>query len=100
MVDATPIKTLPARPAYVYMVRCGDDSLYTGWSFDPLARFAQHKAGKGARYTRWKGAVALVYIEQLADKQAAMARERALKKLPPARKHALVAAYQTAGRQP
>ena len=46
-----------ARPkaAFVYMVRCTDGTLYTGWSTDPAARLRAHQSGKGARYTRAKG---------------------------------------------
>ena len=90
-----------ARPkaAFVYMVRCTDGTLYTGWSTDPAARLRAHQSGKGARYTRAKGAAALAYVERCADKPAALRREAALKKqLPKAQKERLCAAWAAAGR--
>mgnify|MGYP001835191895 CR=1 FL=1 len=74
------------------MVRCTDGTLYTGWSTDPAARLRAHQSGKGARYTRAKGAAALAY------KPAALRREAALKKLPKAQKERLCAAWAAAGR--
>ena len=90
-----------ARPkaAFVYMVRCTDGTLYTGWSTDPAARLRAHQSGKGARYTRAKGAAALAYVERCADKPAALRREYALKHLPKAQKERLCAAWAAAGRQ-
>lgn len=89
-----------ARPkaAFVYMVRCTDGTLYTGWSTDPAARLRAHQSGKGAKYTRAHGAVALAYVEKCADHRAAMRREAALKKLPKAQKERLCAAWAAAGR--
>lgn len=89
-----------ARPkaAFVYMVRCTDGTLYTGWSTDPAARLRAHQSGKGARYTRAKGAAALAYVEKCADHRAAMRREYALKQLPKAQKECLCAAWAAAGR--
>lgn len=87
-----------ARPkaAFVYMVRCTDGTLYTGWSTDPAARLRAHQSGKGARYTRAKGAAALAYVERCADRRAAMRREYALKQLPKAQKELLCRAWQAA----
>ncbi len=87
-----------ARPkaAFVYMVRCTDGTLYTGWSTDPAARLRAHQSGKGARYTRAKGAAALAYVEKCADHRAAMRREYALKQLPKAQKELLCRAWQAA----
>lgn len=89
-----------ARPkaAFVYMVRCTDGTLYTGWSTDPAARLRAHQSGKGAKYTRAHGAAALAYVEKCADHRAAMRREAALKKLPKAQKERLCAAWAAAGR--
>ena len=84
------------KAAYVYMVRCTDGTLYTGWSTDPAARLRAHQSGKGARYTRAKGAAALAYVERCADKPAALRREAALKKLPKAQKELLCRAWQAA----
>ncbi len=89
-----------ARPkaAFVYMVRCTDGTLYTGWSTDPAARLRAHQSGKGAKYTRAHGAAALAYVEKCADHRAAMRREYALKQLPKAQKERLCAAWAAAGR--
>jgi len=85
------------KAAYVYMVRCVGGQLYTGWTTDPAARLRAHQSGKGARYTRVKGAVSLAYVERCADKSAALRREAALKKLPKAQKKVLCAAWTAAG---
>lgn len=74
---------------FVYMVRCADGSLYTGWALDVAARVRAHNAGRGARYTRARRPVTLVYSEPWPTRAEAMRRERALKKLPRARKLAL-----------
>ena len=71
---------------YVYMLRCADDSLYTGVAADVEKRFAAHKSGRGAKYTRSHPPVAIVYREMCADKGAALRREAAIKKLPRAEK--------------
>ena len=75
---------------FVYIVRCADDTLYTGWTTDVARRVAQHNAGRGARYTRMHRPVTLVYQEEVPDRSAAMRRERAIKKLDRARKERLV----------
>ena len=79
--------------AYVYMLRCRDGSLYTGWTNNVEHRLAMHQQGKGAKYTRGRGPVVLVYTEELEDKQAALRREAALKKLPRQAKLELCATY-------
>ena len=72
---------------YVYMLRCEDGSLYTGIASDVEKRFAMHKSGHGAKYTRSHPPVAVVYCEEpCADKSAALRREAAIKKLPRAKK--------------
>jgi predicted GIY-YIG superfamily endonuclease len=76
---------------HVYILRCGDGSLYTGWTNDLEKRLAAHNSGKGAKYTRGRGPVALVYLEELPDKSSAMKREAAIKKLSRPQKEALVA---------
>ena len=85
----------PARPkpAFVYMVRCTGGQLYTGWTNAPAARLQAHKSGRGARYTRARGAAAFAYVERCADKSAALRREIALKKLTKAQKEALCAGW-------
>jgi len=71
---------------YVYMVRCADDSLYTGVATDIAARIATHNAGKGAKYTRGRRPVVLIYHEPHPDRAAALRRECAIKRLRPAAK--------------
>jgi len=77
---------------YVYIVRCADGTLYTGWTTDVKRRVAQHNAGRGARYTRMHRPVQLVYLEELPDRSAAMRREAMIKKLERSQKEQLVAA--------
>lgn len=67
--------------AYTYMVECGDGSLYTGWTNHLEKRIQNHNQGKGAKYTRSRLPVHLVYYEVFATKQEAMQRECAIKKL-------------------
>lgn len=74
----------------VYMVRCADDSLYTGWTNDLQARTAAHNEGRGAKYTKARLPVALVYYEVLPDKRAALRREWELKHLSRQKKLALL----------
>lgn len=66
---------------YLYVLRCGDGTLYTGITTDVLARFAQHQAGKGAKYTRGRGPLEVVYTEECEDHSAALKRELAVKAL-------------------
>ena len=79
---------------YVYMLSCGDGSLYTGIAADVEKRLRQHQSGTGAKYTRSHLPVTLVYQECLPDKSAALRREYAIKQLPRAKKLQLVEAYQ------
>ena len=66
---------------YVYIIKCGDNSLYTGWTNNLEKRFKDHCEGKGAKYTRGRGPLELVYYEEYEDKILAMRREYAIKKL-------------------
>ncbi|QNM97598.1 GIY-YIG nuclease family protein [Chitinimonas koreensis] len=66
---------------HVYLLRCGDGSLYCGVTNDLDARLAAHNAGRGARYTRSRLPVALAWSEPCADRSAAQKREAAIKKL-------------------
>ena len=75
---------------YVYIVRCADNSLYTGVAKNIQARLAQHNAGTGAKYTRSRCPVILVYTETAVDHGAALRKEYALKRLTPAAKRALI----------
>lgn len=74
----------------VYMLRCADDSLYTGIAKDVTARLDTHNAGKGAKYTRARLPVRLVWSESAEDRSAATKREIELKKLDRRKKLALV----------
>ena len=78
-------------PWYVYILRCGDGTLYTGVTDNVERRLAAHRAGKGAKYTRGRGPLELAYTEQLPDKSAALRREAAIKRLPKQKKEALLA---------
>jgi putative endonuclease len=62
-------------------VECADGTYYTGWAVDPERRVAVHNKGRGARYTRMRLPVKLVYVEQQPDRTTAMKRERAIKKM-------------------
>lgn len=66
---------------FVYILRCGDGTLYTGSTDNIERRLAVHQSGKGAKYTRSRGPLTLVYQEELPDKSAALKREAAIKKL-------------------
>ena len=66
---------------YCYILECADGTYYTGWSTDPKRRMEQHNKGKGARYTKTRRPVKLVYVEPQTDKIAALKRERAIKAL-------------------
>lgn len=74
---------------YVYIVRCNDASLYTGVAKDLERRIGQHNAGTGAKYTRSRLPVTLVYSEPAADRGAALRREIEIKRLPAASKRRL-----------
>ena len=74
----------------VYILRCGDDSLYTGISNDVLARVARHNSGRGARYTRSRLPVKLVWRRGVRDQSAALKLEAKLKKLSRPQKLALI----------
>ena len=74
---------------YVYMARCRDNSLYTGCTDDPNRRLAVHNAGKGAKYTKSRLPVQLVYREECPDKSTALKREYAIKRLTKAEKELL-----------
>ena len=74
---------------FVYIVRCSDGTLYTGWALDVAARLKAHNAGRGAKYTRSRRPVTLLYREILPNRAEAMKRERQIKRLPRAKKLAL-----------
>ena len=74
----------------VYILRCKDGSLYTGWTNDFNKRLEAHNSGKGAKYTRGRGPVVPVYLELFPDKSSATKREAEIKKLPLKKKQLLL----------
>jgi putative endonuclease len=84
---------------HVYIVRCADRTLYTGVAKDLPARIAAHNDGRGAKYTRPRLPVKLVYVEAAADRAAAQRREHAIKRLSRAAKRALCARSTTINRR-
>src|SRR3954469_7474939 len=77
--------------AYVYLLRCRDDSLYCGWTVDLDKRVAAHGSGRGARYTRSRGPVALAAAWETPDHRTARSLEGKVKRLTRPAKEALVA---------
>ena len=75
---------------YTYIVRCKDDTLYCGWTNDLEKRIASNNAGTGAKYTRNRRPVELVYYETFDTKEEAMSREYAIKQLSRKQKMALI----------
>jgi putative endonuclease len=78
--------------AYVYLLRCADDSLYCGWTTDLDRRLAAHDAGTASRYTRSRLPVELAAAIAVADRSAALREEARIKRLPRAAKLRLVEA--------
>lgn len=66
---------------YCYIVQCADGTFYTGWAVDPLKRVAVHNKGRGAKYTKMRLPVKLVYVEEQPDRTSAMKRELAIKRM-------------------
>ena len=79
---------------YLYILRCGDGSLYTGITTDVQRRLAEHRSGKGAKYTRGRGPLQLRYMENCADHSCALKREIAVKRLPREKKWELCNSYK------
>ena len=75
---------------YTYIVRCADGTLYTGWPNDLKKRIKAHNDGKGAKYTKTRRPVELVYFEHFATKEEAMSREYHIKQLKRSQKLALI----------
>jgi putative endonuclease len=78
--------------AYVYLLRCADDSLYCGWTTDVERRLAAHGAGIASRYTRSRLPVELAAVITVEDRSAALREEARIKRLPRAAKLRLVEA--------
>lgn len=77
-----------------YILKCSDNSLYTGWTNDITHRLKMHNEGKGAKYTRGRGPVELVYLEEFETKQEAMSKEAKIKRLTRKEKLLLIETYQ------
>jgi putative endonuclease len=75
---------------FCYILQCSDGTFYTGWTTDPERRARQHNNGTGARYTRSRRPVRLVYVEEQPDRVTAMKRERAIKSLSREQKKKLI----------
>lgn len=78
---------------YVYLLRCADGTLYTGFTNDLARRLAAHNAGRGAKYTRSRLPVELVYWENFSNKSSALKREYAIKRLSRAEKLSLIQSF-------
>jgi putative endonuclease len=81
--------------AWVYLLRCRDGSLYTGWTIDLERRVARHRSGAASRYTASRLPVELALAIPMADRTAARREEARIKRLPRAAKLALLAGAQT-----
>jgi len=75
---------------HVYLIRCADGSLYTGITTDVERRLAEHRAGKGAKYLKGRGPLALAYSRPIGDRAAASREEARIKRLSKAAKETLV----------
>ena len=75
---------------YTYILKCSDNTLYTGWTNNLEKRVACHNSGKGARYTKTRLPVSLLYYETFETKQEAMKREYAIKKMTRKQKENLI----------
>lgn len=82
------------RPCYCYILECADGTYYTGWTVDPERRLATHNKGRGARYTRMRLPVKLVYVEEQPDRRSAMKRELEIKRMKRGMKMKLVGVKQ------
>ena len=75
---------------YVYILNCADGTFYTGWTTDLARRIAAHNSGAGAKYTRTRRPVTLLYHETFETKEEALRREYAIKQLPREKKLQLI----------
>ncbi|HKJ38866.1 MAG TPA: GIY-YIG nuclease family protein [Anaerolineales bacterium] len=66
---------------FCYIVECADGTYYTGWAVDPEKRVDVHNKGRGAKYTKTRRPVKLMYVEEQPDRSTALKRERAIKKM-------------------
>lgn len=80
---------------YTYIVKCSDGTLYTGWTNDLEKRIKAHNAGKGAKYTKSRRPVELIYYEEFQTKEEAMSREWAIKQMSREKKMRLISAKES-----
>ncbi|MFC8688253.1 GIY-YIG nuclease family protein [Brevibacillus porteri] len=86
MVDEIP----SSKSHYVYILSCADGTLYTGYTTELIRRLAAHNEGKGAKYTRGRGPVELLYWEEGADRSWGLKREESIKRLTRKKKEELI----------
>ena len=79
---------------YTYIVKCSDGTFYTGWTTNVEKRIEVHNAGKGAKYTKPRRPVELVYHEEFQTKEEAMRREYEIKRMTRRKKEQLIAAWR------
>lgn len=94
------MRTSEAARFYAYMLRCADGTIYSGYTTDPYRRAAVHNSGRGAKYTRSRLPVELVYVESFPTKRDALKREIALKKLSHAEKISLIEQFDLCTSRP
>jgi putative endonuclease len=86
--------------AWVYLLRCSDDSLYTGWTVDLDRRLARHRSGKGSRYTASRLPVELALSLPMSDRTSARREEARIKRLSRSQKLALISTQASPGALP
>lgn len=79
---------------FLYILRCGDGSLYTGITVNIADRLEKHRSGKGAKYTKGRGPLELVYQEKCGSHSHALKREYAMKQITKSEKEKLISMYQ------
>ena len=82
---------------YLYILRCGDGTLYTGITTDVHRRLEAHRQGRGAKYTRGRGPLELIYQEECGTHSEALKRELAVKQMPRAEKETLIEKFPGKG---
>jgi len=85
--------------AFVYLLRCADDTLYCGWTTDLHRRLAAHRGGVASRYTRSRRPVRLALVIPVADRSTALREEARIKRLPRAAKQCLIEAASEPARR-
>lgn len=76
-----PVQSSVSQRHIVYILECGDGTLYTGYTTDVERRLAEHRAGDGAKYTRGRGPLDVVHTERFSTRSAALRREAEIKQL-------------------